>query len=95
MESPIETVAIPESLELVRTAGAESDTNRVRSMEMISKRDPDTGAITVSTAVFCVLITEDGLKVTIGEDVVHTWSIDQHNADAPSPRSRSTKRGSR
>jgi hypothetical protein len=80
---------------MVRAAYVRPGTAEFWRLEMISQRDSRTGDITVSTAVFSVLISEDGLKVKIGEEIVHAWSLDQHNADTPSPRSRPTKRGSR
>jgi hypothetical protein len=58
-------------------------------------RNPKDGTITAKG--FTVVITEDGVRVLVGDAAVHEWKPGPKHADEPSPRSAGTnrKRGSR
>jgi hypothetical protein len=66
---------------------------------MITRRDPKDGTITVTAKQFVVVVTEEGLKVQVGDVTVHEWKagVVVSSADQPSPREagKARKRGSR
>ena len=67
---------------------------------METSRNNTTGEISVRTKTFAVTISEDGIRVQIGDALAHEWKLDSpttltalpDRADQPSPRSRPNRR---
>jgi hypothetical protein len=66
-------------------------------MKLETMRNTESGAITVTAPTFTVAVTEDAVKILIGDAVVHQWKPRPEHSDEPSPRAAGTnrKRGSR
>jgi hypothetical protein len=62
---------------------------------MITRRDPKSGEVTVTALEFSVLVSEGSVRILIDDAVVQEWKPGPGHADAPSPRSKPAKRGSR
>jgi hypothetical protein len=64
---------------------------------MESFRNNVSGEVTVKTARFVVVVSEQGLAVKVDGAVVHEWKPRAEHKDEPSPRSRpaARKRGGR